>query len=356
MTFGPHVPSFGPPNASIFLLGMFPGKQESAAGRPFVGASGYELRRMLDMVGVKLDDCYRCNVFSRQPDEDNVALFGQSESTPDTRPYGPLTNAPITYLDPQWLHELDRVHAEINSVGPNVVVAMGNVACWALGLGQGINAIRGSIQSVHLAEGPRPYKVLPTIHPASLFRQWDQRVVILADLEKAYNESHTADFNFDNTELWINPTLADLEEFDREYMADATECAADIETKRGQITAISFAPRTDVSLAIPFWRDGDSPNYWSTVEEEVIAWSYVRKWMQREDLIKVFQNGLYDLQYIPRMKIVPKNCTEDTMLAHHSLYSELKKGLGFLGSIYANVPSWKSMRTFKKEEQLKRDD
>ena len=43
------------------------------------------------------------------------------------------------------------------------------------------------------------------------------------------------------------------------------------------------------------------------------------------------------------------------MLAHHSLYSELQKGLGFLGSIYTNYPSWKSMRTFKREEQLKRD-
>ena len=71
--------------------------------------------------------------------------------------------------------------------------------------------------------------------------------------------------------------------------------------------------------------------------------------------MKIFQNGLYDLQYLS-MICTPRACSEDTMIAHHSLYTELRKGLGFLGSIYANVPSWKSMRTFKKEEQLKRDD
>lgn len=354
--FGPVVPSFGPRNARIFLLGMFPGKEESEKLRPFVGATGYQLRQLLSMIGANLDDCYRANVFSRMPDDNNVALFGCDFSTPDTKAYGPLTHAPITYVHPDWLGDVGRVHAEIQAVNPNIIVAMGNVATWALGLGQGINSIRGSVQHLHLAGASRPYKVLPTIHPAALFRQWDQRVIVLADLEKAYNESLTPDFQFDNTELWINPTLADLAEFDRDYMVGATECAADIETKRGQITAISFSPRPDISLAIPFWIEGDSPNYWPTLEEEVEAWSYPKRWIERPDLVKIFQNGLYDLQYIPRMGIVPAACTEDTMLAHHSLYSELKKGLGFLGSMYANVPSWKSMRTFKKEEALKRDD
>ena len=64
---------------------------------------------------------------------------------------------------------------------------------------------------------------------------------------------------------------------------------------------------------------------------------------------------MYDLSYLMAY-CTPRACTEDTMLAHHSLYSELPKGLGFLGSIYANVPSWKKMRTFQKEEQLKKDD
>jgi len=42
------------------------------------------------------------------------------------------------------------------------------------------------------------------------------------------------------------------------------------------------------------------------------------------------------------------------MLAHHALQPESEKGLGFLGSVYTNEPSWKLMRargkgTIKKE-------
>jgi hypothetical protein len=33
------------------------------------------------------------------------------------------------------------------------------------------------------------------------------------------------------------------------------------------------------------------------------------------------------------------------MLLHHSMQPELEKGLGFLGSVYTDEPSWKFMRT-----------
>jgi DNA polymerase len=353
--FGPVVPSVGPSNARIFILAEAPGEKESELGQPLVGPSGLELRRMLNTVGISLDDCYKANVFSRRPADNNIALYGQADPHPDTKPYGPLTSNPITYLRPEFLSELERVYREICAVNPNVLLALGNTATWALGLGTGITAIRGSVQVAHLLDLGRPLKVLPTFHPAMILRQWDQRVIALADLEKCVAESLSPELSFDNTTLWLNPTLADLLDFDRDHMEPALECAADIETKRGQITAISFSPEPSVSLAIPFWLEGPNPNYWASIEEEFQAWTFVRKWMERPDLVKVFQNGLYDLQYLSSI-CTPRNCSEDTMIAHHSLYTELRKGLGFLGSIYSNTPSWKSMRTFRKEEQLKRDD
>ena len=73
------------------------------------------------------------------------------------------------------------------------------------------------------------------------------------------------------------------------------------------------------------------------------AWEIIRKLLEGPQ-IKVFQNGLYDLQYITRMGIIPHNCAEDTMLLHHSLMPEMQKGLGFLGSIYTDESSWKIMR------------
>lgn len=350
--FGPSVKGTGPLNARIFLLGEAPGEHETERGLPFVGPSGQELRRMLRTIGVPLDDCYRTNVFSRRPPNNNVACFGVPRGSACRLDLGPLASEPLVFLDPQWEGELERLQSELVRCNPNIIIALGNTACWALGLGLGINGLRGSVHSIE-ANGIA-FKVLPTYHPSAVLRQWDLRVIAIADLEKARVESAYPELRYDRSTLWLNPTLDDLAEFDRDHMSRSTLTACDIETKRGQITCISFAPSVDHSLAIPFWLEGSEPNYWSEAEEP-LAWRYVIKWLEDPALTKVFQNGLYDLSYLMKF-CTPRSCTEDTMLLHHSLYSELQKGLGFLGSTYANVPSWKSMRTFKKEEQLKRDD
>lgn len=356
MSFGPIVPSAGPLNAKIFVLAEAPGEHESQRGVPRVGPSGHELRRMLATIGVSLDACYKANVFSRQPAGSNLHLFTVTRDDPRACiARGPLTSAPLGYCNVEFEPELHRLYAELEVVRPNIILALGNTACWALGLGTGINGLRGAVHTTQV--NGRVVKVLPTYHPASILRQWDQRVVALADLAKAERESHYPELRFDNTELWLNPTLEDLEEFDREHMTPATRCACDIETKRGQMDFICFTPSpADVSLSIPFWINGPQPNYWATVEEELTAWGYVRKWMERPDLIKVFQNGMYDLAYIPTVGITPRGCSEDTMLQAHSLHSELQKGLGFLGTVHCNTPSWKSMIHHRHDELVKAGD
>jgi len=310
---------------------------------------------MLNTVGINLDDCFKANVFSQQPTDNNLLLYCTDDPQSRDRSRGPLVSNPLAYMDRAHAGELARLYTEVALCSPNIIIALGNTACWALNLGTGINKLRGNIYPVEIPSLSHPIKVLPTYHPAAVLRQWSQRVIAIADLQKAHNEAHSRTISFDNTELWLNPTLEDLLGFDTLYMESATVCAADIETRRGQITCISFSPRTSVSLAIPFWLKEPDTNYWTSLNEECQAWEYVRRWMERDDLIKVFQNGLFDLQYLQH-HCSPQACTEDTMLLHHSLYSELRKGLGFLGSIYANVPSWKQMATFKKEEQLKADD
>lgn len=348
MNFGPVVPSVGPPNARIFILGDHPHETTLFNGE-------YELRRMLTTIGVNLHDCYRSTVFSRQPAGGAVQLFGLPNAPPETRSLGPLTRNPITYLDPDWLPELDRLRAELLSVSPNVVIALGPVACWALLQQSSLTELRGTIHVSNFLP-TRELKVLPTYHPSAVLRQWDTRVIALADLEKAHSESHSPKFQYDNTELWLQPTLADLYDFGDNHLHPATICATDVETKRGQITCVSFAPNPQISLTVPFWQDGSEPNYWPTDADEAEAWKWVAHWIEKPGLVKVLQNGTFDFQYFARHGMVPQNFREDTMLAHHSLYSEMRKGLGFLGSIYANVPSWKFMRTYKVEEQLKRDD
>lgn len=355
---GPIVPPDGPHTAPIVLLGECPDDDESARSIPFVGRPGQELRRMLSTIGLSIHETYRTYVFNRQPPENDIAVgFGTTTPSDTSRRLGPLTSQPKTWIADIHLPRLTELYSELSTVQPNIIIALGNTATWALGLGIGISDLRGNLYQVQLPNVAYKTKVLPTFAPASVIRQWSQRPVVIADLQKAFNNAESPTLTFDNSELWLAPTYSDILEFDKLFMQRAGICASDIETSRGQITCISFAPSSEVSICIPFWQKGLQPNYWPDPEEELAVWRIVKHWIERTDLVKIFQNGLYDLQYLSAYGIHPRACTEDTMLIHHSLYSELPKGLGFLGSLYANVPAWKKMRRFKSETaELKREE
>ena len=357
---GPVVPSTGPTNAQILLVAEAPGEQESEKLRPLIGPSGYALRSMLATIGVNLDDCYKTNTFCRRPPNNSLAVgYGTDVPSPRSRALGALGRNPTWYAADHALEDLARLRAEIEAVNPNIIVALGNTACWALGIVGGISDTRGYIyttQAVGDLPLSRPFKVLPTYHPALILRQWPHRTICISDLEKARVEATDPTFTPDSAELWLSPSLEDMETFRARFLARATHVATDVETKKGQITCVSFAPSPTISLCVPFWQDGPNPHYWPTEAAEVAAWRWCTEVLEDPATVKVLQNGLYDVQYFYKHGIRPQNCTADTMLQHHSLYSELQKGLGFLGSVYCNVPSWKKMRTAKREELLKKDD
>lgn len=129
----------------------------------------------------------------------------------------------------------------------------------------------------------------------------------------------------------------------------------DIETAFGQLTCIGFAPTRGDAIVIPFCARAESGryldgNYWPTLAAELEAWSWVRRWCQYPG---VYQNGMYDMHYLWRTYGIVCNPADDTMLMHHAMQPEMEKGLGFLGSIYTDEPSWKFMR---KSDTLKKED
>jgi DNA polymerase I-like protein with 3'-5' exonuclease and polymerase domains len=106
-------------------------------------------------------------------------------------------------------------------------------------------------------------------------------------------------------------------------------------------------------LVIPFW-DKTKPrwSYW-TEDEERLVWEAIQAFMESPRVELLWQNGMYDYQYVTPMKIKVHRSTEDTMLLHHSLFPELQKSLGFMGSLYTNEASWKLMRRWKPDSEKK---
>lgn len=388
MTLPAFAAYSGSRQPKILLVGEAWGSNERDLRLPFVGSSGKELWLMLGEAMPELvpelhlhaASLHRyglawvrdrepwlqaaaigmTNVLNLQPPANKMAELAYSlkdarqEDTKYDLPAlgtGPLAGK---YLRCEFLPELDRLRQEILQTKPNLIVALGNTACWALLKTTAISSIRGSITSA-TAIVPNS-KVLPAYHPAGVLYNWSWRPILVADLIKAGREGGFPEIRRPVRQVLVNPTLPEVSQWTGECLANNGQLlACDIETGARQIKCIGFASSRDNAIVVPFvdlTRPGGS--YWSSEMEERAAWQHVQQLLE-SDLPKVFQNGMYDLQYLMRMGFRPRQLLHDTMLLHHSLFPEMRKSLGFLGSIYTNESSWKLMNR-PKADSVKRDE
>lgn len=332
----------------IFICGEAPGAQEELLGIPFVGSSGDILKSMLSEVGIDYNSCSVSNVFLERPEGNKIENFCVKKAEAGYDHVPPLSQG--KYFRKELLGNRERLWREITESGANVVLALGNTACWALLDKTGIGSLRGAVtSSPHVGA-----KIIPAYHPAAIMRNWELRHVTIVDLMKTLREQNTKEIAYDEVKIIMEPSLADLQEF---YLRakESPGFAYDIETKpsRRQILCVGFG-LGGLSLVCPFVdRRKRDYNYWSSLSDELKAWDFVKA-MLKLPCRKFTQNGLYDISWLWKiMGIAPAGRADDTMLFHHSLFPEMTKGLDFLGSVYCNLPAWKGMHRrgeFNKKE------
>ncbi len=143
----------GQPGARVMVIGEAPGREEDQQGKPFVGAAGQLLDRMLQAIDLGRDkNVYITNVLPWRPQQNR-------DPSPEE-------------ID-MMLPFLER-HVELAQ--PEILVLMGNISCQAVLGKRGITRLRGTWAE---AWG-KP--VLPMFHPAYLLRQPDQKRAAWADL------------------------------------------------------------------------------------------------------------------------------------------------------------------------------
>lgn len=109
----------------------------------------------------------------------------------------------------------------------------------------------------------------------------------------------------------------------------------DIETRRGHISCFGISWSPTEAICIPFMCVENSEGYWSYEEERAILWK-LHELFTNPNIAWIFQNGIYDLQYFAvRWGFIPEMWM-DTMLAHHTCFAGLPKGLDFQSSIYCD--------------------
>jgi len=132
------VPGDGPVTARIMAVGEAPGESEDQTGRPFVGAAGRLLTRLLEGVGLDRQDLYICNVLKCRP---------------------PQNRDPLPEEVSACAHFLDE---QVALIRPDVILLLGRHALARLLPG------RPPISRIHgqrIVDGDRTY--VPLYHPAA---------------------------------------------------------------------------------------------------------------------------------------------------------------------------------------------
>jgi uracil-DNA glycosylase family protein len=139
--------------AGVMLVGEQPGDQEDLAGKPFVGPAGRLLDQALEEAGIDRRQAYVTNVvkhFKWQP---------RGKRRIHQKPNWAEMAACRPWLD-----------AELEVVGPDVVVCLGATAAQAL-IGRDFRVSR---QRGELVDSALARYVLATVHPSSILRQRDE--------------------------------------------------------------------------------------------------------------------------------------------------------------------------------------
>ena len=145
----------GSVSARLVFVGEAPGREEDLQGRPFIGAAGQLLTKMIEAMGLRREDVYICNVLKDRP---------PGNRTPEPEEMA----ACLPFLERQ-----------IAILQPKVICALGAIAAKALiGPHVAITKVRGSVLDYH------GIALVPTFHPAYLLRNPPAKKFVWQDLKK----------------------------------------------------------------------------------------------------------------------------------------------------------------------------
>jgi hypothetical protein len=217
---------------------------------------------------------------------------------------------------------------------------------WALTGRWGIMKHRGSML---YATPPFPkVKVIPTLHPAYILRDWSGRALAVHDLHRAGRYRNGEEYNLPNWSFCLRPSFETVVSRLLSLIRTANFSPEspfwidfDLETKQGHIDCAGISWSLTEALCIPFMSATNKEGYWSAEEEAQIVW-YLYTLLTHPRVSVRAQNWLYDAQYTYRHWHFVPNFKQDTMVSQHVMWAGLKKSLDFQASMYCDYYSqWK---------------
>lgn len=353
-----RVPSEGPVNARIMIIGEAPGKDEDEVGRPFVGFAGTQLDSILKEAGISRGECYITNVcWDRPPNNEIDKWIWPKSSHPEKADWNKRVKGlkgkerpKFNPNDYHWVQfrgrwvlpfvvdEVNRLKGEIERVKPNVILLLGNVPMWAtLALPNPYKASvakwRGSTLASDLVEG---VKCIPALHPAFINRVMSSRWYTVADFKRARKESLSPVIPQPNWDFVEAPTFEQARTFLLQLLPlmDAGKevwLTKDHEIKRTEILCVGIGTGPRSAFCIPFYNEH---GFYFGVREHVEIVELVQRVFLHPNCRHCNQNVSFDVQFdFWRQNYWPK-VHWDTQIAQNVIYAGTKKSLAFLASLY----------------------
>lgn len=145
----------GNPHAELVFIGEGPGADEDEQGLPFVGRAGQLLNKMLQLIQIKREDVYICNVVKCRPP-------GNRTPEPDE----------IAACSPFLFRQIEAIQ-------PRLICCLGAPAArTVLGIKEGITKIHGQFYKFGSA------KAIATVHPAYVLRNPREEIILREDFAK----------------------------------------------------------------------------------------------------------------------------------------------------------------------------
>lgn len=329
----PRISPVGPLDARILVVGECPTLEDERHMIAFSSPTAAELTKMLHEAGfIKADlrMAYICDFRPYMNKLSNVCTRVKKDAVKRGLP----DQKNGWYYSSEMTESFKRLDAEIERLAPTLIIALGDVALWHLTGEVSITKWRGSILSTKGG-----IKVIPTMSPESVLRNWEYRSMAVRDLQRAKFESEFPEIRTPEYAFEIRPsflaashTLEMLLDRARNQLSPL-RIAADIETIGRNIACIGFAWSRTSAICIPIM---DFSGAFYTESEEVALVLLIRDLLTHPNVEVVWQNGAYDSQHIIRHWGFRPNLTHDTMLMQHTAFPGVPKDLGFLSSMYCS--------------------
>lgn len=319
------IKGHGNSNAQIMFIGD--------GGTNDCRSSGYALTGYTETIinqlkghAFHLSDTYRTLLIKDKIDHTRITI---KQKKSESKIWGGL-NPEYVKLIPEYR---DILINEIKEINPYLIIPLGELSFnFMTGL-RSIRKYRGSVlNSAHFLGLEKPIKVMPILGPHPFINQeyklrWITQIDFLK-VPKYLNDEPPGDSRL---LLSIARTSSGLRSFlERNYSNDGF-LNFDIETLLGIPTCISFAFNDYEAVTVPLLDksiDGDTRALMIMMVAKVLA----------SNIAKGNQNIKFDWRILERFRYLVKNIVDDPMIAASLLTPELPKNLGFLISIYTDLP------------------